>query len=267
MIDVDEPINNVEEKLREYGLHFYKVPSGSNDGDEIDYKWHFFVKLAYPLHKTPSVAKGQLRKFYEELELDGYDGTAVDTARYFAPGGCSEVINTPQWDERVKWCDDNSIEVEGNAYVPSDEVDIAPIYSGSGKQVNVTPGTIDFKGSNDWEPTLQCKRKADGGLSWRLDQDTPITIGNGQWSTAGEIASKLNDGETVSNVIGCPGFNHQHSNPPDTVGYGYVQKKDGITFFNCGGSACSGDTYYLWDEEEMKDIKEPKWLQGGKKNG
>ncbi len=257
LIDVDEKGDNVEEKLREYKLHFIKAPSGSAT-DEITHKWHYFVKTK-KLSRNVAIARSQLQEFYTALGLVNVDTSSIDPARYFAPCGCAEVYGTDEWKTRLKWCNENTVIVEGNKWIPADEDDITPIYSGSGTPVYLTNldtvNAPEFDESGDYVMKMTKPKKSGGGYSfdedamtYRLDPKNKIYTTEG-WSTLGAIGAALSDGETVSNLFGCPVHNMDHSKDPKTIGYGYATRKGDAVFFSCGGNECKKKCYYIYYKE------------------
>lgn len=245
LIDVDEPGSNVEEKLLDFKLRHVISPSASAS-DTVTHKKHIFVKTLR-LSKDPAIARAQITDFYNVLGLENVDLSAVDPVRYFAPGGAAEVYGSDAWKQRVAWCDARTVVNSGTAWTPLDEDSVVPIYSGSGKQVRIKTHDLGNTAydDDDWEPELLGRdNKNTGGITYFLENDTPISTGNDTWTVAGTIAAQLNDGETVSNVIGCPGYNREHTDP-STVGYGYVTRQKDWVFFSCGGDSCKGDSYCL----------------------
>ncbi len=249
LIDVDEPGDNVETKLREYKLHFIKAPSGSAT-DEVTHKWHYFVKTKR-LSENVAIARAQLQDFYTALGLVNVDTSAIDPARYFAPCGCAEIFGTDEWRTRVQWCNDNTVVVKGNKWVPVDEEDLDPIYSGNGNPINIknldTADAPEMDKHGDYK-IIGITNPETG--SFRIDPDNKIYTKDG-WTTHGEISARMSEGDVVSNLFGCPVHNMEHADPKK-IGYGYAQKGEYITYFNCGGKSCRGKSYYLLNPKDKK---------------
>lgn len=246
LIDVDEAGSNVEEKLIEFKLEFIKSPSASAS-KKVTHKWHYFVKTL-PLSKDADIARGQIRDFYDALKLENIDTTSIDPARYFAPCGAGAIFGTPEHKKRVKWCNKRIVHTKGIAWVPKDEADIDPVYTGTGTPVNIKSLDIvdspEMDSTGDYEVLVMKEtEKPKGGLTQHLSPNNKVWTKYG-WTTLSSIASKLGEGETVSNLFGCPVHNMKHKNPK-TIGYGYATRKGDTVFFNCGGDSCEYNTYYI----------------------
>ncbi len=253
LIDVDEEGSNVEAKLNENGLEYIKAPSASAS-DTVTHKWHYFVKTKR-LSKLPSIAKGQIKHFYETLELENTDNTAVDPARYFAPCGAGEVFGTKKWKKRIKWCDKRTEWIEGKKWKPQNPKKVKPIFGSTGIGVNINVSDLMEVESPKVGETIKVVKMNTEKNSYRLDRTTQIFLGGeNKWTTLQAIAEQLDDGESISNLFGCPVRSEDHTYDHKTVGYGYATRKGKITYFNCGGSSCQGFSYYIVDKV-FKDEK------------
>ncbi len=262
LIDCDDPNEHLEVQkiLEEHNLTFHKVPSKSCT-DDVNYKWHFFVKTK-PLASTPQFVAAQINHFYDALGLKAYaDTKAIDASRYFAPCGAAEVALSPEWKKRIKWCNDNSFYHKGKKWIPAEVKTLTPIHmSNTGSpayiDIDAEDAPEDLTADGDYSMKFSKSKQSGGQYSfdkdaktYRLDPKNKILTTDG-WSTLGAIASKMKDGEMVSNMFGCPVNNPDHKkHGEDAFGYGYAERKGDSVFFSCGGNHCKKMSYYIYYKE------------------